>query len=192
MSTQTREREEGLREALEAVQVPATFEATGNLRLIRVPVRKVLVGLAENFTEGLDYEFSPNRRLVVDKELIERDHKFFQRNDPDYDGNPRTLDWLRAHKLLGERFYEIPAEPPDPQETLETITAASARGDEEALMQLYEHEDRTFKRPQILKPIDSALRAIEERRALEQQPAEGASAQAGAAPPGTFRPPTGE
>lgn len=186
MSTQTQEKEN-------RVEIfPVVFKATGrNLRLIRVPVRKVIVNLTQDFTEGLDYVFEPDGpggtgKLEVTEELLERDRRFFERNDPNFDGNPRTLEWLRAHNLYGDRFLEVPPTPPDPKGVLEQITAAAARGDETTLTELYEQEDRTFKRPEILEPITGALDAIEERRAIEQQPPEAPSAMAGAE---TFRPP---
>jgi hypothetical protein len=170
--------------------LPVVFQATGNLRLVRVPVRKTLVHLAENLTEGLDYVFQPAGpgqragRLEVDQELLDRDADFFRRNDPKYDEErgPLTLEWLRAHGLYGERFMELPPEPPDPAETLGMIAAAAARGDEEKLAAIYDHEERTFNRPQILEPIKSGLLAIEERRALDSQPVEGADATAAPTP----------
>lgn len=191
MSTQTQEQEK------DRVEIyPVVFKATGrNLRLVRVPVRKVIVNLTQDFTEGLDYVFEQDGpgesgKLEVTKELIDRDREFFERNDEKFKGDPLTLEWLRNHPLCGDRFVEIPPEAPDPQELLGQITQASARGDESTLTDLYEQEDRTFKRAQILEPITIALNAIEERRALEAQPPEGASAAAGAEP--EFRPPETE
>ena len=174
---------------------PVVFMGSGNLRLVRVPVRKVLVHMAESLTEGLDYQFQPTGpggkqgRLEITQERIALDHDFFLRNDPDYDKEkgPLTLEWIRNRPMFGERFWELPAVEPDPQETLEMIAAASARGDESALVAIYEQEKRTYGRSQILKPIEFGLQALEERRASEEQPKEGASAAAGA-----FRPPEQE
>lgn len=170
--------------------LPVVFQSSGNLRLVRVPRRKTLVHLSENITEGLEYEFKPagpggrGGRLEVDQELLDRDDDFFRRNDPKYDPEkgPLTLEWLRGHRLLGERFYELPATPPDPSELLQQVAGASVRGDESALVGLYEQERRTFQRPEILTPIQSALDAIEEANAAAEQPEEPA-AGAGIRPP---------
>lgn len=187
---------------IQARPVTVTFQATGNLRLVRVPVRKLQVNMQHVMSEGLDYIFEPDGpggsggKLIVNDALIERDREFFERNDPkfpqDGSGDPLTLEWLRNHGLFGERFREIPQEPPDPAEILTMVTAATARGDEDALVAIYEDEDRTFKRPQILKPIEAALQGIEEQRALAAQPPEGADVGAGAQPGGTIRPPQRE
>lgn len=186
----------------ETTTQPVTFQATGNLRLVRVPVRKIVVNMQHTMSEGLDYVFKPDGpggsggKLIVDDALIERDREFFERNDPkfpqDGTGDPLTLEWLRNHGQFGERFREIPQEPPNPAEVLTMVTAATARGDEDALVAIFEDEDSTFKRPEILKPIEAALQGIEEQRALRAQPAEGASVEAGAQPFGVVRQPEKE
>lgn len=181
--------------------LPVVFVGTGNLRLVRVarwPDKSPLAQKRE--TEGLSYEFESDGpggrggRLVVDQALIDRDREFFERNDPkfpkDGTGDPLTVQWIRNHALFGERIKEVPATPPDPAETLAQITAAGVRGDEDALLRLHEEEERTFKRAEILRPIESALAAIEEARARVAQGQGAPSAEVGT--PGSFRPPQPE
>lgn len=186
MSTQLAEKQQEDRVEI----FPVVFQGSGNLRLIRVPIRKTLVHLAENFTEGLDYVFEPagpggkSGRLVVDEKLIQRDHEFFKRNDPDYDAEkgPLTLEWLRNRPTFGERFWELPPTPPPAGPLLSQITKASAGGDVETLVRLYEQEKRTFARADILGPVEAGLQAIEDAQAAREQPPGGADADGGVAP----------
>ena len=184
--------------------LPVTFQAQGRVRLVRVPADRAFGSrMQRQKIEGLAYEFvAPESRsrfgeLIVDEDLIQRDREFFEKYDPtfpkDGSGDPMTLQWLRNHEYMGNRIWEIPPTPPDPSETLTQITTAAARGDVDALAKLYEREDATFKRAVILEPIETALNAIEEARAAQEQPAE-PSAAVGTAPdhPPTFRPPEQE
>lgn len=66
---------------------------------------------------------------------------------------------------------------------LQQITVAATRGDESALVDMYEQERRTFDRAEIKEPIQAALDALEEKRAAVSQPEEHPAAAAGIRPP---------
>jgi hypothetical protein len=184
--------------------LPVTFRANGRVRLVRVPEdRQALSRASSQKLPGLAYEFtapegqSRTGELIVTEDIIRRDREFFEQFDPtfpkDGSGDPMTLQWLRNHHYIGERMWEVPPTPPAPGPVLSLVTQATARGDIDALAKLYEQEDTTFKRAEILEPITAALDAIEEAKAAEAQPGE-PSAAVGTAPdaPPQFRPPERE
>jgi hypothetical protein len=188
--------------------LPRTFRANGRIRLVRVAEdRQALSRASSQKLPGLAYEFtapegaSRSGELVVTEDIIRRDREFFEKYDPtfpkDGTGDPMTLQWLRNHNYMGERMWEIPPEAPAAGPILSQVTQAGVRGDVDALVKLYEQEETTFKRAEILEPITAALDAIEEAKAAASQPGE-PSAAVGTAPgstsdlPQAFRPPIEE
>lgn len=89
---------------------------------------------------------------------------------------PEMLEWLRDHRLNGNRdegFWEVPmAAPPVSEAELEAVTGASIRADIRRLKSLLEAEERGWKRGELMRPIQKAIAAYDEYMAEMNEQAE--------------------
>lgn len=143
------------------------------LRLIRVPGPDLRdnAGALSGMGPELAYEFGDGL-LVVNEQLIERDRNFLaqraQQLHYDFDGDPRTVEWLEGHEDFNLQFFRQPDIAPPAGPLLSEITDAALDGDLDRLADIHERECETYSRPEVLEPVRRAIERLEARNAEQE------------------------
>jgi hypothetical protein len=168
-------------------------------RIVRVGRSERLGLTADQLIENwpaLAYQFEDGY-LVIDDRVRERDRRFFEEYGEkigltkgpdgrweDFGGKFRpdqpAEEWLREHRYFNASpgFVEVGYQAPDSGPVLALVADAVLAEDTEKLIGLYEAEEQSHNRPDVLERIKTAIETLDARR--EQREVELAAAAEGA------------